>query len=284
VLEARPGDQAGASGPLIGVRGLHYSRPNGLAVLEDINLQIAPGEVVTVVGPSGCGKSTLLSLLAGLLTPSAGDIQRSDQGRLSGKGPLLTLMFQDETLLPWRTVEKNVSFGLEQMRVPGDERARRAKQLLAMVGLADFARSRPNELSGGMRRRVQFAACVAPFPQVLLLDEPFSALDEPTRVSLHADVLRVIRELGIAVVLVTHDIAEAITLADRVVVLSQRPGRIVETMEIPLGRSRDVLAVRESEEYGKLYSALWHVVWRTIGTSQEPSAAVPPAGAAQVET
>jgi len=284
VLVAGPSHGAGAVGSLIDVRGLCYSRPNGLAVLEDIDLQVSPGEVVTVVGPSGCGKSTLLSLLAGLLTPSAGSIERSDQDRFDGKGRLLTLMFQDETLLPWRTVEKNVSFGLEVMRMPADERAQRIRQLLSMVGLGDFARSRPNELSGGMRRRAQFAACVAPFPQVLLLDEPFSALDEPTRVSLHADVLRVIRELGIAVVLVTHDIAEAITLADRVVVLSQRPGRIVDVMEVPLGRPRDVLAVRETEEYGKLYSALWHTVWRTIGTRHDPSAAVPPSDATQVET
>jgi ABC-type nitrate/sulfonate/bicarbonate transport system ATPase subunit len=250
---------------LIGVRGLAYSRPSGLAVLDDIDLEITAGEIVAVVGPSGCGKSTLLSLLAGLLVPTAGQIEQPDGSVGQGRSRWLTLMFQDETLFPWRTVERNVSFGLERLGLPRGERAERTQQLLSMVGLTDFARTRPTELSGGMRRRAQFAACVAPFPRVLLLDEPFSALDEPTRVSLHADVLRVVRELGIAVVLVTHDIAEAITLSDRVVVLSQRPGRIVEVLPVPLGRDRDVLTVRETKEYAEIYRVLWRRIWSTVG-------------------
>jgi ABC-type nitrate/sulfonate/bicarbonate transport system ATPase subunit len=251
---------------MIGVHGLSYWRPNGLAVLADIELEVGAGEIVSVVGPSGCGKSTLLSLLAGLLTPTSGTVERSDPGASSGQSRWLTLMFQEETLLPWRSVERNVSFGLERLGLPRDERAGRTRQLLSMVGLADFARTLPTELSGGMRRRAQFAACVAPYPRVLLLDEPFSALDEPTRVSLHADVLRVVRELDIAVVLVTHDIAEAITLADRVIVLSPRPGRIAGVLPVPLGRDRDVLTVRETERYGELYAALWRMVWHTTAT------------------
>jgi NitT/TauT family transport system ATP-binding protein len=240
---------------LLDVTGLGFHRPNGLEVLADIDLRLGAGEVVAVVGPSGCGKSTLLSLLAGLLQPTTGAIERAD-GRL-------TLMFQEETLLPWRSVERNVAFGLERMRVPRTERAERVERLLAMVGLAEFARSRPDALSGGMRRRAQFAACVAPFPKLLMLDEPFSALDEPTRVSLHADVLRVVYELGIGVVLVTHDIAEAISLADRVVVLTNRPGRIQQVVPVPLGHDRDVYTLRETSAYLELYQTLWHLVWNS---------------------
>jgi NitT/TauT family transport system ATP-binding protein len=249
---------------LIEVGDLGFQRPNGLVVLEDIDLRVGAGEVVAVVGPSGCGKSTLLSLLAGLLQPTAGTIERATppgSGRRRATERWLTLMFQEETLLPWRTVERNVAFGLERLGVPKAERTRRVAQLLAMVGLDEFAGTRPDELSGGMRRRAQFATCVAPFPRLLLLDEPFSALDEPTRVSLHADVLRVVYELGIGVVLVTHDIAEAITLADRVVVLTSRPGRIQQVVEVPLGHDRDLYTVRETSAYQDLYQALWHLVW-----------------------
>jgi NitT/TauT family transport system ATP-binding protein len=242
-----------ADATLIEARGLGFHRPSGLHVLAGIDLAVRPGEVVAVVGPSGCGKSTLLSLLAGLLDPTAGTLTRAD-GRL-------TLMFQEETLLPWRTVERNVSFGLERLGLPREERAARVGRLLAMVGLDEFARARPDTLSGGMRRRAQFATCVAPHPRVLLLDEPFSALDEPTRVGLHADVLRVVHELGIAVVLVTHDISEAITLADRVVVLTSRPGTVQQIVPVPLGAERDVYTLRETSAYQDLYQALWHLVW-----------------------
>jgi ABC-type nitrate/sulfonate/bicarbonate transport system ATPase subunit len=256
---------------LLDVRGLGYRRPNGLEVLQDVDLRIGPGEVVAVVGPSGCGKSTLLSLLADLLRPTAGSIGRAaahDAGERR-----LTLMFQEETLLPWRSVERNVAFGLERLGVPRAERARRVGRLLAMVGLDEFARARPDELSGGMRRRAQFAACVAPLPRLLLLDEPFSALDEPTRVGLHADVLRVVYELGIGVVLVTHDISEAISLADRVVVLTSRPGRVQQVVPVPLGHDRDVYTVRETSTYQDLYQTLWHLVWNS-----RPGAASPVTG------
>lgn len=247
---------------LIDVSGLDYSRSSGLEVLRGIDLRLAPGEVIAVVGPSGCGKSTLLNLLAGLLTPTAGRIEHA--ATVASEQRWLTLMFQDETLLPWRSVERNIGFGLEQMRVPKPERARRTHELLEMVGLSDFAKSRPAELSGGMRRRAQFATCVAPLPRVLLLDEPFSALDEPTRVGLHADVLRVVYELGIGVVLVTHDIAEAVTLADRIVVLTGRPGRVLEEIPVPFGHDRDVLTMREETTYARLYKTVWRHVWDTV--------------------
>ncbi len=217
------------------------------------------GSVVAVIGPSGCGKSTLLALCAGLVRPSVGEITWGDLPELESHGRRrLSLVFQADTLMPWLSVEKNIAFGLRYVRLTVRERRERIDMLLDLGGLSEFRTAYPRQLSGGMRRRVAFLTGVAPMPQVLLLDEPFSALDEPTRVDIHGAVLNIIRELGITVVLVTHDLAEAISLGDVVHILTMRPSRVAYSKPIPLGRERDVHSLRESEGFHKIYRELWH--------------------------
>jgi ABC-type nitrate/sulfonate/bicarbonate transport system ATPase subunit len=188
----------------------------------------------------------------------------------------LSLVFQRDTVLPWRTVEQNIALGLEYLSIAKDEREERIASLLRMVRMEDFRKAYPNQLSGGMRRRVALLTGVAPLPHLLMLDEPFAALDEPTRVTVHEDLLDVIYRLGLAVILVTHDLAEAITLADRVIVTTKRPARVARVLETNLGRSRDVRKIRETPEYQRLYAETWHELWQQTGT---PGTSLPPPGA-----
>jgi NitT/TauT family transport system ATP-binding protein len=260
---------------LVKVTALSFSYPTGLLAIDGLDLSVRHHEVVAVVGPSGGGKSTLLGLLAGLLVPSAGRIEWNTR-LLSGAAQqglsdrrLLSLVFQRDTLLPWLTVEQNVAFGLDYVRIDRKERKDRIDGLLKIAGLTEFRQAYPRQLSGGMRRRVAFLTGVAPRPHLLLLDEPFSALDEPTRVALHAEVLDMIYTMGLTAILVTHDLAEAISLSDRVVVLSQRPAQVAWCNETRLGRPRDVFNIRTTPEYGELYSDTWAELWRVIrGTPQ----------------
>jgi NitT/TauT family transport system ATP-binding protein len=203
--------------------------------LDAINLEIRAGEFFVIVGPSGCGKSTLLDLLGGLTKPTSGRILID--GRPI-KGPALDrgLVFQQYALFPWRTAQKNVEFGLEAKRVPRRERAEIAREYLALVGLADFADRYPHELSGGMKQRVAIARSLAYKPEVLLMDEPFAALDEFTRHKLQADLLDVWRDVGCTVVFVTHSIYEAAFLARRIVLMTPRPGRVAREMTSDLPR------------------------------------------------
>lgn len=245
--------------PILRLNEVAYVYPTGLRALDSIELEVSSGEVVGIVGPSGCGKSTLLSIIAGLLKPTGGSIEwEAHTADALDARRRLSLVFQRDTLLPWLTVEKNVGFGLRYLPISRRERADRISRLLRLAGLEDVRRAYPYQLSGGMRRRVAFLTGVAPLPRVLLLDEPFSALDEPTRVTIHAEVLSIIKELGMTVLLVTHDLAEAISFSDRACILTARPGRIAAVHEIPFGFPRDVLAVRETLEYQTLYRALWH--------------------------
>jgi ABC-type nitrate/sulfonate/bicarbonate transport system ATPase subunit len=170
----------------------------------------------------------------------------------------LTIVFQKDTVLPWLTVAQNVAFGLRYLKLGKLEKRSRVERLIQLGGLWEFRDAHPYQLSGGMRRRVAFLAGVAPFPKVLLLDEPFSALDEPTRLSIHADVLAIVREFEMTVVLVTHDLGEAISLGDQVHVLTKRPSHVAASHSVPFGLERDVLALRETAEYHDLYRAVWH--------------------------
>ncbi len=202
-------------------------------ILDHIDVAVHRGEVLALVGPSGCGKSTLLNILSGLLTPDAGQLavdgipapQVSDWRRIA-------YMFQEDRLLPWRTVRDNVAFGLESSRVSRADRHRRADDMLGLVGLHAWGDAWPHELSGGMRSRAALARSLAVQPEVLLMDEPFSKLDPQTRSQMHEELLRIQAGNGMTVVFVTHDMEEAVVLADRVIRLAARPGRVAEVVNL----------------------------------------------------
>jgi NitT/TauT family transport system ATP-binding protein len=244
--------------------GFHYR--DGTQAIASVSLDARRGQVISIVGPSGCGKSTLLSLIAGLAVPTSGSVSWQGKTHLEAghTAGLFTILFQKDTLLPWLTVRSNVGFGLRYTELSKTEKLERVERLLRMGSLTEFAEAYPNQLSGGMRRRAGFLSSVAPFPKMLLLDEPFSALDEPTRVTLHRDIRSIIAELGMTVVLVTHDLGEAITLSDKVIILTKRPARVAEVHSIDLGPDRDVFAVRETERYQELYTELWAVLRHQI--------------------
>jgi NitT/TauT family transport system ATP-binding protein len=267
---------------LLEVSSLKYAYPpargsqQGVLAIEDVSFGLRPGTVLSVVGPSGCGKSTLLALIAGLQPPTSGQVSwtPSNPEALAKRSQrLYTMVFQKDTLLPWLRVEGNIGWGLRYLNLSDAERKERVTRLLDLVGLTEFRRAYPYQLSGGMRRRVAFMTGVAPLPQVILLDEPFSALDEPTRVNIHEEVKRIVTELGMAVILVTHDLGEAITLSDRVCILTRRPARVAKMFEIPFGGERDIRSLRETDEYQAIYKALWHELNVQIGGAATPAPA-----------
>jgi NitT/TauT family transport system ATP-binding protein len=243
----------GASGG-ISVEDVSFAYPGGVTALSGLDLRIPRNGSIAVVGPSGCGKSTLLQLLSGIRQPSAGRI--AWPAWPADTHPM-AMVFQTDTLLPWLTAAENVGLHFKFRRAPRDYVRGRVRDLLSMVGLEDFADAYPYELSGGMRRRVAFLAAVAPKPAALLLDEPFSSLDEPTRVAIHGDALKIMAELDMTVVLITHDLAEAITLCDEVVILTSRPGRVYSRHTVPLPREREPLHLRQTEEFLRMYGTLW---------------------------
>jgi NitT/TauT family transport system ATP-binding protein len=237
----------------------HISHRFGaLEVLGDVSFTVRAGEVVAVVGPSGCGKSTLLSILGGLLQPSSGAAALRGQAPPESLNPL-TFVFQDFALLPWSTVAENVEFPL--LHAMSDAAARRVvvDDVLRRTGLSDFRAALPKQLSGGMRQRVGIARALAVKPAILLMDEPLSALDSQTRELLMEDFIRLLAEAAVGAVYVTHNLEEAIRLADRVVVLSRRPGRVREVVSIPLTRTeRGEAHVRE--RLAALQAELWSLI------------------------
>ena len=230
-----------------------------LRALGGVSFSVAREEFVSVVGPSGCGKSTLLRLLGGLLRPTAGRVLFEGRS-LEGPSPRIGFVFQRANLMPWRTVERNVRLPLELDGTPADAGRRTAAELIELVGLAGFERALPRELSGGMAQRVALARALAHDPEVLLLDEPFGALDALTRERLGAEVMRIARARRRTVVMVTHSIPEAILLADRVLVLTSRPGKLRLDLEVDLPRPR-----REAMSYTKKFGALAKRMRRAIG-------------------
>ena len=219
--------------PAIDVQGAAQVYPNGTRALQPVRLSVAEGEFLTLLGPSGCGKSTLLRMMAGLLLPTEGGIV------VQGKG--LSFVFQEATLMPWATVQGNVRLPLDLAHVPRIEADRRVDQALALVGLQKAARQRPGELSGGMQMRVSIARGLVTEPRILLMDEPFGALDEVTRQGLDDELLKLWQTQGLTVVFVTHSISEAVYLSQRVVVMAAHPGRVVEEIDIgtPYPRGED---------------------------------------------
>jgi NitT/TauT family transport system ATP-binding protein len=208
-----------------------------VTVLDDVSFDVPATGITAVLGPNGSGKSTLLRLVAGLLTPDAGTIE-IDGAAVAGADQRVGLVFQEPRLLPWRTTVDNVAFPLELAGVGGAERRQRARSLLDLVGLTAFERAYPHQLSGGMRQRAAIARALARDPRILLLDEPFSALDALTRERFNAELLDIWARTGTTILIVTHSIAEAVFLADEVVVLTARPGRVAARVAVPLGRPR----------------------------------------------
>jgi NitT/TauT family transport system ATP-binding protein/sulfonate transport system ATP-binding protein len=209
-----------------------------MTVLDDINLSIRPGEFVSIVGPSGCGKSTLLRLIVGLDTDYDGEI-RLDDTRVAGTGLERGLVFQDHRLFPWMTVAQNVEVALLNQKPPKERRERLIAEHLALVGLSDFGEAYPHQLSGGMAQRAAIARALVNEPKVLALDEPLGALDALTRVKVQAELQRIWMEAGTTMIMVTHDVDEALFLGDRVVVMSPRPGRIARVVDVDLPHPRD---------------------------------------------
>lgn len=208
-----------------------------MTALQDINLDIEENEFVCFIGPSGCGKTTLLRIMAGLEEATEGTVTL-DGDLITGPGPERGMVFQEYSLFPWRTVIDNIVFGLELKGVPAGERLAQGRQYLKMVGLERFETRYPHELSGGMKQRVAIARALVNRPRALLMDEPFGALDAQTRNLMQSELLRIWQEEKKTVVFVTHSVDEAIYLADRIVIMSARPGRIKDIIEIPLSRPR----------------------------------------------
>ena len=227
--------------------------------LVDIHLRVRAGEFLSLIGPSGCGKTTLLKILAGLVPADAGRVVVGDR-MVTGPGRECSVVFQDFALLPWATAQKNVEFGLLLRGVPAAERAGTARRAIGKVGLAGFEEAYPAQLSGGMQQRVGLARALAVSPRVLLMDEPFASIDEQTRRLFQDDLLRLWSEERKTVVLVTHSMEEAIYLSDRVVVLSPRPGRVQQELDVPLPRPRETADVRATADFARLVDGLWKIL------------------------
>jgi len=223
-------------------------------------MEVGQGEFVSLVGPSGCGKSTLLNMIAGFIAPSQGSIRIAGEEITQRLHPSLGYIFQKDTLLPWYTVEKNIALGMRFKKMTASTIQQRVTDLIALGGLEGFERAYPYQLSGGMRRRLALLMSLAVEPKILLLDEPFGALDTHTKTRLHGELMRIWRQLGQTVVMVTHDLDEAITLSDRVIVLSTPPSTILLQEVITLERPRDVYSLRKSPAFAQHYQKIWNVL------------------------
>ena len=248
--------------PVIEVQGLRHAYgqgANAVLALSDIALSVAEGSFVSIVGPSGCGKSTLLQILAGLLPSTSGEV-RIDGHTVHGPQPgKIAVVFQDPTLLPWKTALENVLFPLEVQGRPADARRESANAMLELVGLRDFTHRYPHELSGGMRQRVSIARGLAQDPRIILMDEPFGALDEQTRMRMGQELLTIWERTRKTILLITHSLTEALFLSDQVLVMSGRPGRIVERIDIDFPRPRNI-DIMGSPEFGVARNRVWHLL------------------------
>jgi NitT/TauT family transport system ATP-binding protein len=265
VLESGALQEGGRSlaPPALSIRHLskRFARPDGgeYPALSDVSLDVAGGEFVAIVGPSGCGKSSLLTAIAGLDAGFDGDVELFGRP-VDGVRPDVGLIFQKDALLPWHTAEDNVAMALRFRGVPRPLARRRAADWLGRVGLARFRDRYPHQLSGGMRKRVAIAATLVYEPRILLMDEPFSALDAQTRNLLENDILHLWSGSGQTVLFVTHDLEEAIGLSNRVVVLTASPGRVLDTFACPFGSSRNLLELRFDPAFTALLVRVWHTL------------------------
>lgn len=236
--------------------------------LHDVNLDVSPGEFLVLVGPSGCGKSTMLDLLAGLATPTRGCVL-IDGKQVAGPARDRGVVFQQYALFPWRTALDNVAFGLEVAGLGARERRDKAAHYLNLVGLSDFANRFPHELSGGMKQRVAIARSLAYEPQVLLMDEPFAALDAQTRETLQEELVEIWHRTGKTIVFITHGIDEAVVLGQRVAVMTTRPGRIKDIVEIPESLRADTDDVRSLPVFGELRHQIWSLLHDEVDSARQ---------------
>ena len=239
------------------IRDLEKRFSKDIVALRDIDLSVAEGEFVSLVGPSGCGKSTLLRLVAGLAHPTVGSVERPGIDETPGS---VGFVFQDAHLLPWRTVRRNVELLLEIQNISGEKRRRRAQEVLARVGLEGFEDAYPRQLSGGMKMRVSLARTLVLDPQLFLLDEPFGALDEITREKLNDDLVELTRASGLTTLFVTHSVTEAVYLSNRVIVISARPGTIVDEISVPFTMRHRGL--RNTPEFLKICTDVTDTLYR----------------------
>ena len=226
-----------------------------IVAVDEVSFSVAPGEFVSIIGPSGCGKSTLFNIIGGLTGDYDGSVT-VEGSAVSGTHPAIGMVFQEESTFPWRTVEDNVAFPLEIAGAPKAQRMERAAHFIALVGLQGFERRYPSELSGGMRQRVAIARTLASEPRILLMDEPFAALDEQTRLLLGDKVLQIQQTLQQTTLLITHNLTEAVQLSDRVLVMTYRPGRLKRSVRIDLPHPRDSEVV-SSAAFGQFVAEIW---------------------------
>src|SRR5665213_3272973 len=235
---------------------VRYETPEGpIAAVDDVSLKVRPGEFLSVIGPSGCGKSTLFNVIGGLLSQQQGTVRVGGE-TIAGPHKSIGMVFQEESTFPWRTVTDNVAFPLELAGMPKAKRDERARHFTALVGLDGFDNRYPGELSGGMRQRVSLARTLASEPKILLMDEPFAALDEQTRLLLGDKVLQIQQQLKQTTLLITHNITEAVQMSDRILVMTYRPGKMKRIVDINLPRPRTSEIVG-SEAFGRYVAQIW---------------------------
>ncbi|MGE0747440.1 MAG: ABC transporter ATP-binding protein [Rhodospirillales bacterium] len=246
----------GARIDIVGLRKAFDAKGGHVVAVDDVSLSIAAGEFVCLVGPSGCGKSTLIRILAGLETPDSGNV-RIDS---SGWAVENAMVFQEASIFPWMTVADNVAFGLATRGVPRAERDRRVDDALRLVGLTKFRRHYPHQLSGGMKQRAAIARAFVTNPSVLLMDEPFAALDAQNRAILQDELVRIWEETGKTVVYITHSIEEALMLGDRAVLMTAQPGRIKDIIDVPFARPRNIMEISATPEFAALKLHIWRIL------------------------
>jgi len=261
--EAKPRDAERSKDRMVEIQGVsksfHKTASNSsteIQALANVNLSIRENEFVSIIGPSGCGMTTLLKIIDGLLSHDGGEILIKGR-KVTGPGPERAVVFQTFALLPWRTVLANVEFSLELRHVPKEERAKTAREYIGRVGLAEFENHYPHELSGGMQQRAGLARALAVNPMILLMDEPFGSVDAQTRQLLQEELLNLWQREQKTVIFVTHSMDEAVYLSDRVVVMTPRPGRVAEILDVPLSRPRAAGDVRRDPRFVDLTNYIW---------------------------
>jgi NitT/TauT family transport system ATP-binding protein len=258
----------------IDVRGLSKSfqlAGTAIEAVRDVSFSVRRGEFVALLGPSGSGKSTILNMIATLIKPSSGRIMIDGIPVIPGKAtPDVGYVFQRDTLFPWRTVADNIGYGLQLAGIPDAERKERIAACVAQAGLQGFEHAYPSALSGGMRQRAALMRTLVVEPQILLMDEPFGALDTHTKIDMHDVLLRIWEREQQTVLFVTHDLGEALTLADRIILFSARPGRIKDMFEVDFARPRDAVKVRETPRYAELFQHIWHSLGEEFVKGRSP--------------
>jgi len=269
--ETRPAYTAGG-GLVIQVENVFktFQTPTNeqVGALEDINLSISHGEFVTVVGPSGCGKSTLIKLIAGLTPASAGRILYQGE-EVQGLNTRVGYVPQESKLFPWLTVEENVAFGLDSKSVSREERDSRLRHFIRLAGLTGFEKHYPSQLSGGMGKRASIVRALAYEPGVILMDEPFGPLDAQTRMILQDELLKIWEQNRQTIVFITHDLVEAVALADRVVVMTHRPGRIRDVIKVHMDRPRNIFEIHRQEGFDEAHGKLWNIFRHELNIKTE---------------